>query len=335
MRSVEQHNSTPFFLAAIQISQEHNVRCSQCGHENPFGNFFCGHCGAPLLQRPPAPQPDMTDSAPVAPEAAPQPEGRITGPSFLGLSEQQGAEEHSLEYLYEDEPTRRYGRLIVALLVLVTFGAFIAYQWKQRPNWYTALNNPFSKSAAQTPDERASADVPAGSNSAPNVEANESAQTPAPAASSADSVAQAPATQSTTPIPVPQADAEQTSAVEAPGDAPRSITQPATDEGSALLSKGLAYLNGTGVPRSCSQALVYLNSAARTGNARANSQLGGLYATGHCVPMDRAKAYQYFTRARNAEHGRNVYIEHTRAMLWSQMSDAEKTQTRAAESDMR
>jgi TPR repeat protein len=106
---------------------------------------------------------------------------------------------------------------------------------------------------------------------------------------------------------------------------------PTPDEGSALLTRGLAYLNGTGVPHNCSQALVYLDSSARRGNAKANSQLGGLYATGHCVPLDRARAYQYFTRAREAEHGRNVYIERNRQMLWSQMSDAEKAQARAVQ----
>lgn len=311
------------------------MRCSQCGHENPFGNFFCGRCGTPLLQRPMAAQQNAEDSTRVAPDASPQSERHITGPSFLGLSEQ-SEEAHALDYLYEDEPRRHYGRLLLAILVLAGLGAFIAYQWRQRPDWYTALTNPFSRPTAQASvggSSAGTAPAPAGTGAISNAATPQPAPA-APAASTPQSTTNSPTEPTAAPALSPQADDAQPDPVDATQEteeATVSRTTSPADEGGSLLTRGLAYLNGTGVPGNCEQALVYLNAAAQKGNARARSQLGGLYATGRCVPLDRARAYQYFTLALDAEHGRNVYIERNRSMLWSQMSDTERARARAAE----
>jgi TPR repeat protein len=96
---------------------------------------------------------------------------------------------------------------------------------------------------------------------------------------------------------------------------------PAPDD--RLVIKAENYLYGRGVPRNCDQALVYLRAAAQQGSAKGHSQLGALYATGHCVPQDRAIAYKYFTQALGAGRG-NIWVEHNRAMLWRQMTDEEK-----------
>jgi TPR repeat protein len=94
-------------------------------------------------------------------------------------------------------------------------------------------------------------------------------------------------------------------------------------EDAALLDKAEAYLYGNGARQNCAQALVYLRTAADRGNAKARSQLGGLYATGHCVSLDRARAYYWFTLATDAgEH--NEWVEHNREMLWAQMSPGER-----------
>jgi hypothetical protein len=94
-----------------------------------------------------------------------------------------------------------------------------------------------------------------------------------------------------------------------------------------LVNKADAYIYGRGVPKSCDQALVYLHTAANHGNASARSKLGGLYATGHCVALDRAEAYNWFTLAREAG-AKNVWIDRNREMLWSQMTPDEKARAR-------
>lgn len=98
------------------------------------------------------------------------------------------------------------------------------------------------------------------------------------------------------------------------------------ESGSELVTKAEAYLYGRGVPKNCDQALVYLRTAANRGNADARSKLGALYATGHCVSMDRAEAYNWFTLAREAG-SKNVWVERNREMLWSQMTPAERERT--------
>jgi hypothetical protein len=163
------------------------MRCKHCDRENPLDNFYCGYCGSPLIRRangvaqPQGPYagPDSDVRDPVAPahtiprQTAEQgEEWPIAGPSFLGLAENDApqADSPALEYLYEDEP-RHYGRLIVALLILAGFGWFIAYQWKQLPNWYAAVirpsSHPSQSAAAATP---VSAQAPMSSASAPGAD---------------------------------------------------------------------------------------------------------------------------------------------------------------------
>jgi TPR repeat protein len=67
------------------------------------------------------------------------------------------------------------------------------------------------------------------------------------------------------------------------------------------------------------------------GNAQARSQLGALYATGHCVPLDRARAYNWFSLAVRAASGHNIWIERNRQMLWEQMTEAEKARALGAQ----
>lgn len=101
------------------------------------------------------------------------------------------------------------------------------------------------------------------------------------------------------------------------------------DPDADLVKRADTYLYGRGAPKSCSQALVYLRTAANHGNADARSKLGGLYATGHCVPLDRAEAYNWFTLARKSGKA-DVWVERNREMLWSQMTPGEKSRTLSA-----
>jgi hypothetical protein len=101
--------------------------------------------------------------------------------------------------------------------------------------------------------------------------------------------------------------------------------------GEDLATKGQAYLYGNGVERDCGQALVYLRKAADMGNAQARSQLGALYATGHCVPLDRARAYNWFSLALRASSGHSIWVERNRQMLWDQMTESEKARALGAQ----
>jgi hypothetical protein len=73
----------------------------------------------------------------------------------------------------------------------------------------------------------------------------------------------------------------------------------------------------------CNEAVDLLREAALHGNATARSRLGGLYATGTCVPLDRAEAYNWFTLAKDAG-AHYSWIDHNRNMLWAEMTDRER-----------
>jgi hypothetical protein len=101
---------------------------------------------------------------------------------------------------------------------------------------------------------------------------------------------------------------------------------PEKPAGSDLLEQAQRYLYGP--HKSCEQALGLIHQAANQGNAKARAQLGGLYATGNCVPFDRATAYRWFTLALQADPG-NSLINRNRQMLWSEMSEQERARVQA------
>lgn len=98
---------------------------------------------------------------------------------------------------------------------------------------------------------------------------------------------------------------------------------PQANAGGELVSSGERYLYARGVARNCGQAVSYFNAAAAMQNPQAFSHLGALYATGECVPMDRAVAYAWFRRAYAREPG-NRYFEQNLTMLWREMTPAER-----------
>jgi hypothetical protein len=98
---------------------------------------------------------------------------------------------------------------------------------------------------------------------------------------------------------------------------------PQGSAGAELVSSGERYLYARGVARNCDQAVIYFNAAAAQQNPQAFSHLGALYATGECVPKDRAVAYAWFRRAYAREPG-NRYFEQNLIMLWREMTPAER-----------
>lgn len=144
-------------------------------------------------------------------------------------------------------------------------------------------------------------------NTQPEKQPTEEAKaTPPPAVNKASRVAKEPApTRSVKPTPSRM-----------PGEA---STSPDAD----LELTGERYLYGNGVPQNCARAESSLRTAATHGNSKAQTVLGTMYATGHCVGRDLPTAYRWFARALHQEP-QNSRISTDLQVLWRQMSPQEK-----------
>ncbi len=86
---------------------------------------------------------------------------------------------------------------------------------------------------------------------------------------------------------------------------------------------GERYLYGNGAPQNCARAESSLRTAATHGNSKAQTVLGTMYATGHCVGRDLPTAYRWFARALHQEP-QNSRISADLQVLWRQMTPQEK-----------
>jgi hypothetical protein len=309
--------------------EERIVICRNCLQENPPQNHYCGNCGtafevAPTM-RPAAPSRSFSTDNPA-------PEASLHGPSFLGLSSDLPDEAAGLSYLTDEEPEGGgHWRLVAALLVAAGFAAFLVWQWRQNPSWQTALY----RTSEPWPPKIVTAPAPppfAMQKSGPQAEAAAGAST-----TSTDTAAEhnpeTPAQEShqnSSAEAEAGSDAAQDASAERPQPAGAPSVKVHETPGEQMFVKGRNYLYGTGgVAKNCQQALIYLRNAADLGNTHARSQLGALYATGHCVPLDRAQAYEWFTLAHSGRDA-GIWVEHNRQMLWSQMSEDERRRAMAA-----
>lgn len=90
-----------------------------------------------------------------------------------------------------------------------------------------------------------------------------------------------------------------------------------------LEAEGERYLYGTGVDPDCSRAQKDLQAAAEQGSSKADSVLGTMYATGHCVNRDLPLAYRWFAMALQRDPG-NTRLQGDLQVLWNQMSSDER-----------
>src|SRR4029077_20113200 len=97
----------------------------------------------------------------------------------------------------------------------------------------------------------------------------------------------------------------------------------ATSPDADLEVAGERYLYGTGLPQNCTRAESSLSTAAAHGNSKAETVLGTMYATGHCVGRDLPSAYRWFARALH-EEPQNSRISADLQVLWRQMTPQEK-----------
>ena len=143
----------------------------------------------------------------------------------------------------------------------------------------------------------------------PDENATEEANaTPPPGVAKASRVAKEP-TRTREPKPTPSR----------PAGAAAASTSPDAD----LELAGERYLYGNGVPQNCARAESSLRTAATHGNSKAQTVLGTMYATGHCVGRDLPSAYRWFARALHAEP-QNTRISADLQVLWRQMTPQEK-----------
>jgi hypothetical protein len=376
-----------------------SVRCPQCFYENEERYRFCGMCGIALPRIGAASEPEakVVRAATAAINSHPEPSlgpGRetaresqrvpfrepihekekppvpVTGPSFLGLSQDQNPyPDRSLDYLLEDEPHPGRARTLLAVLLLLAALGMLAWRWRHSglfsqthppaavsPNPAPPAPDISPSPSASAPANPANSDPAAAKPAAPpnrgslqesdlpagGAPANDAPKPAQPAANTADqatnsnsndsaSSAPQPATSSAaTPKPVP---AEEPAAVPAAtpkagarARAARPAAQPLAPplpEQDPLEAEGEKYLYGTGVPQNCGRAERSLLAAAKNANPKAQSVLGTMYATGHCVGRDLPTAYRWFARASHQDPG-NARISRDLEVLWKQMTAGER-----------
>jgi hypothetical protein len=377
-----------------------SVRCPQCFYENEERYRFCGMCGIALPRIGAASEPEVkvgraaTAAINSHPEP-PLPPGReretvrepqrepfrepiqgkekppvpVTGPSFLGLSQDQNPyPDRSLDYLLEDDPHPGRARTYLAVILLLAAVGMLAWRWRHSglfspthpraavspnaappnapdispPPSASAPANPSNSDPAagkpETPPKRGSlqeSDLPPGgvpANDAPkqaqpivntddpatNSNANDSgSSTVLPASSSAATAKPVPAEK---PAAVPPA--TPTTGARAPRPAAQPLASPPPEQ-DPLEAEGEKYLYGTGVPQNCGRAERSLLAAAKNANPKAQSVLGTMYATGHCVGRDLPTAYRWFARASHQDPG-NARITRDLEVLWKQMTAGER-----------
>jgi len=187
-------------------------------------------------------------------------------------------------------------------------------------------------SATPTAPQSAQNSAPNGSNSpAPGAPTNPSPSAPTAATPQAQNASAAP---SETPADQGTRGGDTVASTDTETPAPAATSkrakpkvqepaEPDTSAADALEIQGERYLYGSGVPVSCDRAQRSLEAAADQGSAKADSVLGTMYATGHCVNRDSPLAYRWFARALQKDPS-NARLERDLQVLWNQMSPDER-----------
>jgi len=180
--------------------------------------------------------------------------------------------------------------------------------------------------SGSTSDNSAAVAKPADQTSQPDQNpgsAEASAQIPNPATASPEGEPEAAE-------PAPKATkASKETRIAATAPMPKAPTQkplptaPAMTFEDRLVADGEKYLYGRGVPEDCSRAQRNLQIAARESNAKAQTLLGAMYATGHCVGRDLPTAYRWFAKALHGDP-ENSRVQRDLEVLWKQMTPEER-----------
>jgi hypothetical protein len=341
------------------------VRCGRCGNDNAEANRFCGMCGAPLLANT---QADARQTSPPAPPSAPA----SSVPSIYGLNTPAEQTEHpagprassprsslqpssrNLDYLLEDddeEPKRRWGKLILVLVALTLAAGFGYLHWKQGGfDWVSggekkpAVAVPSDGAQSATDSGTTTASVPSDTSEAHPAPAQTApAQTATPSSATQNDAAQNAVSQSV-PSATPPSDsnspassASQPAASDSAGggsDKPSAPTEPnsrpkaATPKPAAAkpldtVTEAERYIYGRGVQQQCDHGLRLLKRATDQSNAKAMISMGALYSTGTCTPRDLPTAYRWFAMALHKDPD-NQALQDDLQKLWGQMTPPER-----------
>lgn len=271
-------------------------------------------CGSPL------PAAASKAAEPARPQSAPpvQP-ATVNGPSFLGLATP--ASESQPEYLFEDAQEATHPLAYVALLLVLVVGGAIVWIWAQQgPAWHAIVGlmrrgqNAAPVAVNQAPQAPASTEPAA--NEAPTPLPTEPAAE-SPKAEPVKSVNAAAENPSTSPTKEPK---EKLAADE--DRVPAEAIHPASEQ-DQLVTDGKNYLYGNGVQKNCDLARSKLFVAAEQNNAEAQSVLGAMFATGHCVATDLPTAYRWLAKA-ESQTPNNPRLTANLRMVWREMSPAEQ-----------
>lgn len=93
--------------------------------------------------------------------------------------------------------------------------------------------------------------------------------------------------------------------------------------GESLAAQGENYLYGNTVPQDCTLAKKVLLTAAQKKSVHAQTLLGAMYATGHCVDRDLPSSYRWFASALSLNPG-NHRLQSDVEMVWRQMTPEEQ-----------
>lgn len=286
--------------------------CRACGHDNRTEQKFCGMCGASLNQSHEVEQPQSAEAASDSPylwsEAEPHNDGSN---EFLHKDAPWPVREADLpHFASETEPGSYRYRLYIGAAVAILLGALVYMGWRGTG---ASSNGSTESAAARTmpaaPPEAATPAAPTSAASQPNATnpASTEHKTPAPPVqgqsqaepkAAPDQPTEAAPTVQPTSIPADSsAIASQTGAEElALGErylngnrnTARNSAQAAqwlwksVAKGNVAATMALSdlYLRGDGVPKSCDQARLLLNAAARKGGTAAAERLRNLQAFG-------------------------------------------------------
>jgi hypothetical protein len=333
------------------------VRCVQCGQENNPQYRFCGMCGAPLGPPPAAPPLEVGRERVRVPVSGPSflGLGDERSRDLDYLLEDEPPRGHARLYL-------ALLLLVASGALLAWHWQRDGYPWsgfvlkptvsspapKSSPpvpapdSTAAATPAPVQPTANPTPPEAqpASSEVPpsaAGTVASaapdnPSAAAKPADQTsqPVDSSESGEAAAKAPASvsqQTNEPETAAPAPKETRTATALP--APKSVSPkpspalPSPSFEDRLVADGEKYLYGRGVPEDCERAQRNLQIGARQSNPRAQTLLGAMYATGHCVNRDLPTAYRWFAKALHGDPG-NSRVQRDLEVLWKQMTPEER-----------
>jgi hypothetical protein len=295
------------------------------------------------------------DSEPVRGEPF-QREPTISGPSFLGIGAEPECPANKYSYLFDYEQPRSHRGLWVALVLLAAM-ALVALQFRREiraralPLYSAVLARVNPQTAA--PQARAATSAPADSSATPAQTTTRGvSDVPPSTAVTSDAAQQSPGATPSQPQSKPEEDsvapkagdkseaaesAESDEAVESPPPAKaarrprkavyakpqRPIQSDVSPEDNRLLQLAQKYIHGQGVRADCRTGLAYLREATKHPSSAAASQMGALYATGTCVPLDRVSAYRWFSSALQMAPS-NPWLARERDQLYAQMSSTER-----------